>query len=154
MSKYTAESFADMVNKNIAKKGYHLTHVYANESSSFIYSTGITRTYGLPEVFISSLPPGLSGDFVSSYISRFSKSGLSTNCLVPSDGIAPFDYYLIRVKKGKLDEYVLASIKFYDSAPFEYLQIVFPDTNMKFPHEEGYDYDQEILGDYNTAGMA
>ena len=154
MSKYTAESFADMVNKNIAKKGYHLTHVYANESSFFNYSTGITRTYGLPEVFISSLPPGLSGDFVSSYISRFSKSGLSTNCLVPSDGIAPFDYYLIWVKEGKLDEYVLASIKFYDSAPFEYLQIVFPDTNMKFAHEEGYDYDQEMLGDYNTARMA
>ncbi len=154
MSKYTPESYAELVKKNIAETGYHFTYVSASELPSFSYSTGITSTYGIPEIFISSLSPGLSGDFVSAYISKFSRSAPSINSLIPSDGTAPFDYYLIEVGEGKLDTYVLASIKYYKSEPFEYLQLIFPDINMKFPHEEGYDYDQEILGDYSAIEMA
>ncbi|MFQ3226767.1 MAG: hypothetical protein ACI8RW_000145 [Porticoccaceae bacterium] len=151
MSKYTPKLYAERVKKSISEMGHHLTYVSVKESPSFAYSTGITSSYGMPEIFISSLPPGLSGDFISSYISRFAKASLSINNLIQSDdGDAPFDYYLIRVEDGKLDEYVLASIKYYEQAPFEYLQLVFPDTNLKFPHQSGYDYDQEIIGDYSV----
>ncbi len=71
---------------------------------------------------------------------------------IKKDKTDPFDYYLINVNLADVREYVLASIKYYGERPFSYLQLVFPDTDMLFPHEQGYDYDQEILGDYSGIG--
>lgn len=154
MSKFTEESYAQLVRENIQEFGYHLTYVLGDKDSlGFCYSTGITKTHGIPEIFISSLPQGLSADYVRAYVSRFTTSNISESIGIrqfPEDTDAPFEYYLIPTEADVLREYALASYKYYDGESFRYLQLVFPDTQMKFPHESGYSYDQEILGDYGA----
>ena len=152
MKKFTPESYAAEVIRNIRAYGFHLTYVPAEEEPSFCYSTGLFETAGIPELFISSLPPALSGELAHSYARRFKASPPPVGKRIKKDKTDPFDYYLINVNLADVREYVLASIKYYGERPFSYLQLVFPDTDMLFPHEQGYDYDQEILGDYSGIG--
>jgi hypothetical protein len=37
-------------------------------------------------------------------------------------------------------------MNYYGSNPFEFLQLIYPDTELLFPDEKGYDYDQELFG--------
>ena len=149
MPKFTAKSYAALVKENILISGFHVTYIMENKTPSFCYSTGIYKSYGIPEIFISSLPQGLSSSLITSYVDSFKNKSPTINELIPANNLAPFDYYLILVKKKRLEDYVLASIKYYGAEPYDYFQLVFPDINMKFPHQEGYSYDQEIIGDYS-----
>jgi hypothetical protein len=65
-----------------------------------------------------------------------------------------FDYYLVPVALDRLTEHVLASFKYYSQRSFEYLQLIYPDVNNRFPHEDGYDYDQEIRGVFPPQSIA
>lgn len=149
MKKITPEAYAANVKLNIAEHGYHVTSVVGAESS-FTYSTGIFETYAIPELFISGLPPGMSGELMQSYIQRFASSGPPIGTRIRKRKPEPFGYYLIPVNRAKLKDYALASFKYYGSKPFESLQLVYPDTDLLFPHEHGYDYDQKIIGDYSV----
>ena len=53
-----------------------------------------------------------------------------------------FSVYLIEVPEEKLIDYVLSSVRFYDSNPYKYVQLIYPDTAGHFPNDAGYDYDQ------------
>jgi len=57
-----------------------------------------------------------------------------------------FPVYFISLKNSDIAEYTLTSIKFYENRNYEYIQLIFPDLNGKFPNEVGYNYDQKILG--------
>ena len=137
--------YAARVRESVARNGFHVTSVGAGEQPSFTYSTGIYKSFRLPELIISALPPKLSHELISQYVLRFQDT-------VPEVGqrvIATeerFDYYLIPVSLDRIQDYMLATLKFYDSAPFECLQLIYPDTDLLFPDEDGYDYDQELLG--------
>ncbi len=149
MSNYTPESYAEKVKDDIQKLGFHITYVAESDTPAFCYSTGLTESFGIPEIFISSLPLGLSSEFINAYLNRFKKTSPPIGKLIKSIS-EPFDYFLIDVEPFKLEEYVLASFKFYGSKPFKYFQIIFPDTHLRFPHEDGYNYDQEIFGEYSS----
>ena len=45
-------------------------------------------------------------------------------------------------------DYVLSSLRFYGDKEFKYVQLVYPDTNGRFPNDAGYDYDQVIVGEF------
>ncbi|WP_413666751.1 DUF4262 domain-containing protein [Mucilaginibacter sp. Mucisp86] len=53
---------------------------------------------------------------------------------------------MTNVKNSDISEYALTSVKFYQDRNYEYLQLIFPDLNGKFPNEVGYNYDQKVLG--------
>jgi hypothetical protein len=154
MKKSTPETYAAEVKRNIKKYGFHLTFVSADEKPSFCYSTGVYESSAIPELFISSLPPGMSGELVHSYIKRFKNTTPPIGERVKKLRNDPFDYFLINVDLTMIRDYVLGSFKYYGSAKFEYLQLVFPDADLRFPHEAGYDYDQELLGDYSQIKTA
>ncbi|MCA8995233.1 MAG: DUF4262 domain-containing protein [Planctomycetaceae bacterium] len=124
-----------------------MTYVARDDAPSFCYTTGIFRTFSIPEIFISSLPPNLSHELVTQYVARFSHSTPPVNVRI---GAAKerFDYFLVPVLPNRLQNFVLASYQFYNDEPFDCLQLIYPDTSLRFPHEDGYDYDQEILGEY------
>lgn len=145
--------YFDKIQSNIAEYGYHLTHVSGNRRDeefepSFCYSTGISETYGIPEIFISSLPAGLCSSLIKAYIERFTL----TKAIVSYEKLQLLDdwfaVYLCEVENSHLTEYALSTFKFYPSNEFSYLQLVFPDTNGLFPNETGYDYDQVLLTDF------
>ena len=145
--------FATTVRQNIKSHGFHATYVVCEDSPPYCYSTGIYETHGIPEIVISSLPPNLSYELIALYIMRFAENAPVTNSRVRKRD-ERFDYYLIPVDLNRVREYVLATFKYYESDVFEYLQLIYPDAAGLFPHEDGYDYDQEILGDYSMIEKA
>lgn len=137
--------YAKRVRDSVAQNGFHVTSVGEGEEPEFSYSTGIYESYGIPEIIISALPPNLSHELISQYINRFRKSGPIVGKRITAKK-ERFDYYLVRVPLKRIQDYVLATIKYYGKSPFEFLQLIYPDTDLLFPDEEGYDYDQELFG--------
>lgn len=147
MTKQGKIEYHKKVNENIRKFGYHLTFVFDDKSSSFCYSTGIYKSFNIPEIFISSLPQNLSFELIKNYVELFKETkNIYLNKKI--DNLSDrFPVYLIEVPISNLIDYVLSSIKFYKSEDYKYLQLIYPDTEGRFPREFGYDYDQEIMGE-------
>jgi hypothetical protein len=147
MTEEQIKKYFEKVDKSIREFGYNLTNVFASKDSpSFCYSTGIYKTFKIPEIFISSLPPGLCDQLTANYIKSFKdKQPIPLN--IELDYLIDrFSVYLIEVPTLKLTDYVLTSIRFYKGEEYKYLQIIFPDTKGRFPNDIGYEYDQEIMG--------
>lgn len=146
MSEDQKKQYHSQVEENIRKYGYHATFVFSDKEPSFCYSTGIFKSLGIPEIFISSLPQNLSGTLIRNYVDRFKSAGslpLNTKLDELTDR---FPVYLIEVQEEKLKDFVLSSIRFYKDAPYKYIQLIYPDTAGYFPNDPGYDYDQIIMG--------
>lgn len=141
------EKYFKMVYDNIEKYGFHNTYVMEEIGfTPFGYSTGIYQNFGIPELFISGLPNGLTNTLINNYVERFKFEEVPLNKKI-DNLIERFPVYFIDVKNDKLTEYTLSSFKFYENVEFKYLQLIFPDLNGFFPNEAGYDYDQKILGE-------
>jgi hypothetical protein len=135
---------------DIENIGYHTTAIMEEQNfTPFAYSTGIFENFKIPELFISGLGPNLSGEIVKNYAEKFKNGKVPLNEKI-DDLIETFPVYLIKVDNENLSEYVLTSIKFYGNRNYEYLQLVFPDLNGNFPNETNYDYDQKIIGKFET----
>jgi len=146
MNKEQKEKYFKIVNNNIEEFGFHTTFVMEeNGFTPFGYSTGIYKTFGIPELFISGLPNGLTTELIKNYVQRFKFKKVPVK-QKRDDLIDRFSVYFIEVKNELLTEYTLSSFKFYENSDFKYLQLIFPDLNGHFPNDSEYDYDQKILG--------
>ena len=130
---------------NIAEHGFHVTYVAGQ--SPYSYTVGMVESFNLPELFISSLPRNLSHELSVQYRTRHQDSTPPLNQIIPKRD-ERFDYMLISVENADIAELALSTFKYYPGDTTKFLQLIYPDTNSKFPHETGYDYDQLILGDY------
>lgn len=150
MTNEQIKKYFEELEKNIEKKGYQLTYISSTDSPEFCYSTGIYRTFNIPELFISSLPRGLCSEIVKNYVEAF-KEGKKIPLNKSIDFLTDrFPVYLINVPITNLKEYVLSSIRIYGNEDYKYLQVIYPDTEGNFPNEPGYDYDQEIMGEFKN----
>ena len=142
------KKYFETVDYNIAKTGYHVTAVLEEPNfTPFSYSTGVFDNFKIPEIFISGLGPNLSGDLIKNYVDKYKFNSVPLNQTL-NDITDRFPVVFIQVKNEHLSDYVLSSIRHYDKRNYEYVQLVFPDLKGKFPDENGYDYDQEILGNF------
>ena len=145
MEEYKRKYLA-LVDRNIEKYGFHITYILEEKGiTPFGYSTGLYRNFGIPEVFVSGLPNGLTNTLIANYAETFK------NKSIPFDEklgnlIDRFPVYLIPVESSLLEGKVLSSLRFYDGAHFDSVQIIYPDLNGLFPSDAGYDYDMEIFG--------
>lgn len=142
------EDYFNGVYNNIKSNGYHTTAVLEEINfTPFAYSTGIFEKFKIPELFISGLGPNLSEELIENYVGKFKFSEVPLNRRIKnlSDRFA---VYFISLKNSDVAEYALTSIKFYENRHYQYLQLVFPDLNGKFPNEIGYNYDQKVLGNF------
>ena len=136
------------VDENVAKFGFHITFVMEDENGpSFCYSTGLYKSYQIPEVFLSGLPQSLSFSLVADYAKKYKENILEVNKKINSfSEDFEFPVYFIEVEEEKLKDYDYASQHFYGNENYKCVQLIYPVTNSKFPNEPGYLYDQEILG--------
>ncbi len=97
MTEEEIKKYHEKVDANIEKYGYQSTFVFGKKSPSFCYSTGAYKSFGIPEVFLSSLPKNLSHTLVVNYINRF-KDGtpIPLNTRI-NDLTDRFPVYLIEV---------------------------------------------------------
>ncbi|WP_412465658.1 DUF4262 domain-containing protein [Pedobacter sp. KLB.chiD] len=136
-----------MVDKNIEKHGFHVTYVFEEQDvTSYGYSSGLYKNFGMPEAFVSGLPNGLTNKLITNYAQAFRNKKIPLNEKL-NDLIDRFPVYIIPVKNEALNEKILSTFRLYENDYFESVQIIFPDLDGKFPEETGYDYDQEIFGD-------
>ena len=142
------KKYHDKVDDNIRKHGYHVTFVFADKTPSFCYSTGIYKTFGIPEIFISSLPQNLSHGLIENYVNKFKDTNQIPVDKRIDDLTDRFPVYLIEIATDKLADYALSSIRFYKDNDYRYLQLIYPDTKGLFPDDQGYDYDQIIMGQF------
>ena len=148
ISKEQIRKYHEKVDNNIKEHGYHITYVTATDTPAFCYSTGIYRTFGIPEIFISSLPQNLSGELANQYVAKFQHAAAIPLQQKIDNLSARFPIYLIEVPTENLKDYALSSVRVYGQGAYRYVQLIYPDTQGYFPHESGYDYDQEILGNF------
>lgn len=142
------KQYHKQVDENIVKYGYHSTFVFADNASSFCYSTGIYKSFGIPELFISSLPQNLSHELVQNYVNKFKNANVVPLDIKIDDLTDRFPVYFIEVPIENLTDYVLSSIRFYNGDNYKYIQLIYPDTNGYFPKDKGYNYDQLIMGQF------
>lgn len=145
MSDIKIEKYFRKVYDNIEKHGFH--HTYVTEEvglTPFGYSTGIYQNFGIPELFVSGLPNGLTNTLINNYVEKFKYKKVPLNERIHGL-IDLFPIYFVEVNNEFLTEYTLSSFKYYANSEFKYLQLIFPDLNGYFPNETGYDYDQTIL---------
>jgi hypothetical protein len=148
MTEEQIRQYHQRVDDNISKYGYHATFIFSDNSPSFCYSTGIYKSFGIPEIFISSLPQNLSSTLMANYVEKFKQTrDVPINVRV-DDLTDRFPVYLIDVPEIKLTDYVLSTIRFYNGDPYKYVQLIYPDTAGHFPNDADYDYDQVIMGQF------
>ncbi len=145
MNNVKKDKYFKIVYDNIKEYGFHNTYVMEEIGfTPFGYSTGIFKNFGIPELFISGLPNGITNTLINNYAKRYKYKEVPLNQKI-DDLIDRFSIYFIEVKKELLTEYTLTSFKFYENCEFKYLQLIFPDLNGFFPYEKDYEYDQTIL---------
>jgi hypothetical protein len=148
MTEEQIKQYHKKVDENISAYGYHSTSVFSDKSPSFCYSTGIYKSFSIPELFISSLPQNLSSTLIQNYVDKFKQTGKVPLNVRVDDLTDRFPIYLIEVPEIKLTDYVLSTIRFYNGDPYKYVQLIYPDTAGHFPNDPDYDYDQVIMGQF------
>ena len=139
--------FLKRIDDDIEKYGYHVTYVMEEKDfTPFGYSTGLYKNFGIPEVFVSGLPNGLTNTIITNYAEIFKDKSIPFNEKL-DNLIDRFLVYLIPVETSLIEEKVLASLRLYDGIGFDSVQVIYPDLNGLFPGEVGYDYDMEIFGE-------
>lgn len=141
------DEYFKIVFGNIEKYGFHTTYVMEEIGfTPFGYSTGIFKNFGIPELFISGLPNGLTNTLINNYAERYKYKNVPINEKI-DDLTDRFSIYFTEVKNELLIDFTLTSFKFYANSDFKCLQLIFPDFNGFFPNETGYKYDQTILNE-------
>lgn len=150
MSKKKKQEYLAKIDDNIAKNGFHVTYVMEDINfTPFGYSTGLFKSFGIPEVFISGLPNGLSNTLICNYAEKYKHKTVPILELI-DELIDRFPVYITKVSPTDLKDEILATFRLYENEDFECVQIIYPDLTGKFSHETGYDYDQKIFGETMT----
>ena len=121
--------FLELIDSDIEKYGFHVTYVLEEKDfTPFGYSTGLYKNFGIPEVFISGLPNGLTNTIITNYAEIFKEKEVRFYQKI-NNLIDRFPVYLIPVELSSLKDKVLACNRLYDGADFESIQVIYPDLN-------------------------
>jgi hypothetical protein len=136
--------------QNIEKYGLQVILVRGTEySPSFAYSVGLYKTYKHPEIICFGLPQKLAHEIIND-VAELIKN---------NDAIKPHTNYsnifknsraeFLAVDERNFEDYFQAALNYYEDTKFPALQLVWTDTNNKFPWEENFEqkflYDQPLL---------
>lgn len=122
--------------ENIDEFSCHVTSVFdpEGEKPSFTYSTGLTKSLGVPELIIVGLSSDLAQSIVNSYRDRVKEGEDFKNNEFYSGFLEGFDVTFDAVSEDNKVEYLLSSVWFYDG-DFEAVQLIFPTTTGIWPWE-------------------
>jgi hypothetical protein len=60
------KKFLNLIDNDIKEFGFHITYVLEEKNfTPFGYSTGLYKSFGIPEVFVSGLPNGLTNTLIN-----------------------------------------------------------------------------------------
>jgi hypothetical protein len=136
----TARWIQEKINENVEQHGFHLQYVFADENTpSFIYTIGMTNI-GAPELIIFGLPPEAVGGPLNQLFNEIRMHNRPTDEKKLAD-LWSVTMLLEAVDKDVAGEYTVQFDEYYldkNTKPV-YKQILWPDTNGKYPHQHGFD---------------
>ena len=120
--------------ENIDNFDCHVTSVFDPNGvePNFTYSTGLTKTLGVPELIVVGLSPELGHSIVNNYRDRVKAGEVFTNKEFYSDFLEGFDVTFDSVSDENKKEFLLSSVWFYEEE-FEAIQLIFPTTTGVWP---------------------
>lgn len=139
-----------LTKQNIEKYRLQVILVSATEySPSFAYSIGLYETFNHPEIICFGLPQKLGHEIINDVANLVKNKG----------AIIPYTNYenifknskaeFLPVDERNLHDYFGAAFNYYKDIKFPAIQLVWTDTNNKFPWEENFEekflYDQPLL---------
>jgi hypothetical protein len=129
--------------ENIASFGCHLVSIEPdNYLPGFVYSIGLYKKYGHPEIICFGLPTAVMGHIINNG-SDLIKNGaaLIANKLYP-DFLEGYDIQFIEADKAFYPNYLGYAGWFYDGTfDFPVLQLVWPDKQGNFPWDDKFNPD-------------
>jgi hypothetical protein len=131
---------------NIIKYGLQVISVSGSEYlPSFSYSIGLFETYKQPEIICFGLPQNLGHEIIND-VADLIQSGEQIKCNTNYANIfrnsrAEF----LKIDDRNIIDYFGAALNYYGDIKFPALQLIWTDTNDKFPWEE--DFEENFLHD-------
>ena len=144
------DELLEQTKTNIARYGLQVIMVSGSDySPSFAYSIGLFETYKQPEIICFGLPDKLGHEIIND-VAELMKKGETIKTHITYDTIfmdsrAEF----LHVDDRNIDDYFGAALNYYATTKFPAIQLLWTDTNDKFPWEENFEerflHDQPLL---------
>lgn len=125
---------------NVERYGWHCTSVCPKEGAStprFSYTVGLYHTYGQPEFIIFGLDSKIAYGLLSILAGAAADKrmyALDKPCGALIDN---YECAFAQVPKHRFNDYVFSALWFYAEVGFPLYQIVWPDSEGRYPWNEG-----------------
>lgn len=125
---------------NIDKFGLQVITVAAtNYLPSFTYSIGLTQTYHHPEIICFGLPTDLAHEITNIVADLIKDGEVFTSGEIYNNIFNESNAMFIAVDKRNIDDYFGTGINYYQDKQFDALQLIWTDSNDRFPWEENFE---------------
>jgi hypothetical protein len=137
---------------SIEEIGWHVLKIMADdEGPGFVYSVGLFKTFGHPEIIIIGLSPDLAHVLINN-IGEDIRTGKHYNSGEFYDNIVTgFDCAFLQVPKMVYRDYFGYALWYYEETAFPVVQCIYPTTKGYFPWQKEWPEDlislQPVLGD-------
>ena len=129
---------------DVSTHGWHCVHVRGDsQGPGYTFSVGLYRTHGHPELMVMGLDPEVAHPILGLAVEQIKqghvyRDGFRDDTLL--DGV---DCMLRKVPPALHRKYVGYCSWFYKDRPdgFEALQILWPDSQGRYPGQEGFEMD-------------
>ncbi len=129
----------DIVRDNVRDHACHVMKIDADDvGPGFVYSIGLTKTYGGPELICFGLDSALMHWMINQLRDRMASGGELSDGTRISDLIKGYDCVLREMQKRWYRDYFGYALWFYGGGEFDVLQIVWPDKQHHFPWDPEY----------------
>lgn len=149
-------NYPEKVKDDIDFLGWAFVPVFSEgDGPSFVYTVGLTETYGHAELILFGLPLKAARSLITNAVKRIGDGGVLKTSLRNPTIAQGVDMVFINLERHEFEEYMPLAKDYYKEEPFTVIQMIWPDPNNNFPwdkdYDSEYDYAQKILGNVNIS---
>jgi hypothetical protein len=141
-----AEGTREKLLKDVEKHGWLVLQIVDNNLPSYSYTVGLFKKFGHPEIVISGLDGDTAQDILNDIGHDIAKGIVREAEHTYDDILEDYPCLFKAVSASKYDDYFGRANLYYQSSDYPVLQCVLPDSEKRFPDDEGDVPDgQELL---------
>ena len=129
---------------NIERVGWHCTSVFPEKGANtprFSYTVGLHQTYRQPEFIIFGLDSEVAYSILNT-LANAAAEGQMYPLDKPCDAlIKNYECAFVEVPTHRFNDYVFSALWFYAGANFPLYQVVWPDSEGRYPWNKGAQLD-------------
>ena len=150
----TANDYERSVLRNVQTFGWHCTSVFSKTNDPaeppFSYTVGLQESYGGPEFIMFGLESKVAHSILGLCAERLKDMRPLDLNQLNHDLIDGYPCLFVQVPRDRYNDYVYSALWFYAELEFPMFQIVWPDSDGRFPWHQGADesfkLSQPVLG--------